>query len=146
MTDANDRHAIGGYRVVRVLGRGGMGTVYEAEDAVGVRVALKLFTGGANNREFLVKRFRAEAKLLAALDHPHLVKVRDVGVGEATGNPWFTMDLVLNAAGESETLEDVRRRGGISHEQALRWFNELSDELTDVSPCAWRGTSRREVA
>ena len=120
---------IGYYRVVRVLGHGGMGTVYEVEDADGARVALKLFTGGARNREFLEKRFRTEAKLLATLDHPHLVKVRDVGLDEASGNPWFTMDLVLNADGVPETLEDARRRGGISNEQALRWFHDLVNEL-----------------
>ena len=71
---------IGGCRVVRLLGHGGMGTVYEVEDAAGMRVALKLFTVGAKNREFLEKRFRAEARLLATLEHPHLVKVRDMGV------------------------------------------------------------------
>lgn len=120
---------IGSYRVVRVLGHGGMGTVYEVEDADGAHLALKLFTGGAKNREFLEKRFCAEAKLLAALDHPHLVKVRDVGMDEATGNPWFTMDLVLNADGVPETLEDARRRGGILNEQALRWFRDLVGEL-----------------
>ena len=120
---------IGSYRVVRVLGHGGMGTVYEVEDADGAHLALKLFTGGAKNRKFLEKRFCAEAKLLAALDHPHLVKVRDVGMDEATGNPWFTMDLVLNADGVPETLEDARRRGGILNEQALRWFRDLVGEL-----------------
>jgi len=125
----NSATVIGSYRVVRVLGHGGMGTVYEVVDAVGAHLALKLFTGGAKNREFLEKRFRAEAKLLAALDHPHLVKVRDVGLDEATGNPWFTMDLVLNAQGEPETLEDARRRGGISNEQTLRWFRDLMNEL-----------------
>ena len=120
---------IGPYTVRRLLGHGGMGAVYEAEGASGARVALKLFTCGAKNREFLEKRFRAEAKLLSALDHPHLVKVHDVGVDAATGAPWFAMDLVLNAAGEPETLEDARRRGGISQEQALGWFRDLSDEL-----------------
>ena len=106
-----------------------MGTVYEVEDAVGVHVALKLFTGGAKNRDFLEKRFRTEAKLLATLEHPHLVKVRDTGVDESTGYPWFTMDLVLNAVGEPETLEDARRRGGISNEQLLGWYRDLSEEL-----------------
>lgn len=106
-----------------------MGTVYEVEDAVGVHVALKLFTGGAKNRDFLEKRFRTEAKLLATLEHPHLVKVRDTGVDESTGDPWFTMDLVLNAVGEPETLEDARRRGDISNEQLLGWYRDLSEEL-----------------
>ena len=120
---------VGPYRVVRLLGHGGMGTVYEVEDAVGVHVALKLFTGGAKNRDFLEKRFRAEAKLLATLEHPHLVKVRDTGVDESTGDPWFTMDLVLNAVGEPETLEEARRRVGISNEQLLGWYRDLSEEL-----------------
>jgi serine/threonine protein kinase len=106
-----------------------MGTVYDVEDAVGEHVALKLFTGGAKNRDFLEKRFRAEAKLLATLEHPHLVKVRDTGVDESTGDPWFTMDLVLNAVGEPETLEDARRRGDISNEQLLGWYRDLSEEL-----------------
>ena len=142
---ATDSYAIGNigaYRIVRPLGHGGMGTVYEVVDAAGAHLALKLFTGGAKNREFLEKRFRAEAKILAALDHPHLVKVRDVGVDEATGNPWFTMDLVLNAQGEPETLEDARRRGGLSNEQALRWFRELSDELDYLHA---RGIVHRDV-
>ena len=91
---------IGPYAVRRLLGHGGMGAVYEAENAAGARVALKLFTCDAKNRDFLEKRFRAEAKLLSALDHPHLVKVLVVGVDAATGAPWFAMDLVLNAAGE----------------------------------------------
>ena len=120
---------IGPYRIVRLLGHGGMGTVYEVEDASGAHVALKLFTGGAKNREFLEKRFKAEAKLLSTLDHPHLVKVRDVGMDEATGNPWFTMDLVLNADGEPETLEDARRCGGVLNEQLLGWYHDLSQEL-----------------
>ena len=134
--------AIGQYRVCRLLGHGGMGTVYEAEDYAGTRVALKLFTGGAKNRVFLEKRFRSEAKLLSTLDHPHLVKVRDMGVDETTGNPWFAMDLVLNAQGEPETLENARQRGGVSHEQAERWFRELADELAYLHS---RGIVHRDV-
>ena len=134
--------AIGPYHVCRLLGHGGMGTVYETEDLAGTHVALKLFTGGAKNRAFLEKRFQAEAKLLSTLDHPHLVKVRGMGVDEATGNPWFAMDLVLNAQGESETLENARQRGGISHEQAERWFRELADELAYLHV---RGIVHRDV-
>lgn len=133
---------IGPYRVCRLLGHGGMGTVYEAEDAAGTHVALKLFTGDAKNHDFLVKRFRAEAKLLDALNHPRLVKVRDAGVDKTTGNPWFAMGLVLNAQGEPETLEDARRRGGISHEQIVRWFRELADELAYLHA---RGIVHRDV-
>ena len=132
MEEFRTGRTIGPYRVTRLLGRGGMGVVYEAESASGERVALKVFAAGGKNREFLEKRFRAEAKLLVALDHPHLVKVHDLGVDAATGAPWFAMDLVLNASGEPETLEDARRRGGISQEQALGWFRDLFDELVHL--------------
>lgn len=131
MSDASFQpgEAIGPYRVRRLLGHGGMGAVYEVEDSAGAHLALKLFTGGAKNRAFLEKRFKAEAKLLSTLDHPHLVKVSDMGMDEVTGTPWFTMDLVLNAVGEPETLEDARRRGGISNEQLLGWYHDISEEL-----------------
>ena len=51
---ATDSYAIGNigaYRIVRPLGHGGMGTVYEVEDAAGAHLALKLFTGGAKKQE-----------------------------------------------------------------------------------------------
>ncbi|MBQ9431937.1 MAG: protein kinase [Kiritimatiellae bacterium] len=131
---------IGNYRVCRILGRGGMGVVYEVEDSAGTHYALKLFSSEAKNRAFLAKRFRVEARLLAGLDHPHLVKVRDVGKTEDA--PFFTMDLVLNAHGEPETLEDARRRGGIPQEQLLRWFHELSDALAYLHA---RGIAHRDI-
>ena len=88
-----------------------MGAVYSAEHAaLRLPCALKVFTADGAKKEFLRKRFLAEGRLLARLDHPRLVKVRDLAVDAASGVPYFAMDLVLDADGEPCTLEDWRRR------------------------------------
>ena len=121
---------IGSYRLSRELGRGGMGTVYEAVHVEsGVRRALKVFTLDHGNREFLRKRFLAEARVLAKLDHPRLVKVRELAIETAGENPYFVMDLVLNPKGCPETLEDVRKAGGVTEELALGWYDDLRQAL-----------------
>lgn len=117
---------IGSYRIVARLGRGGMGEVYEVEHKeLGVRSALKAFTLDHGNREFLRKRFLAEAKVLARLNHPRLVKVRDLAIDAENGRPYFVMDLVLNAEGKSETLEDVRKAGKVTEAAVLAWYEDL---------------------
>ena len=67
------------YRIVRALGSGGMGTVYEAEreDLAGIRVAIKVLHATLAKRADAVRRFRREAELLAALHHPSIVHVID---------------------------------------------------------------------
>ena len=102
---------IGNYRVGRLLGQGGMGAVYSAEHAaLRLPCALKVFTADGAKKDFLRKRFLAEGRLLARLDHPRLVKVRDLAVDETSGAPYFAMDLVLDVDGEPCTLEEWRKR------------------------------------
>lgn len=84
----------GGYRVVRLLGRGGMGVVYLAErEQEGVRrqVALKLVRSTRFTPEH-VRRFLAERRLLARLTHPGIVRLLDLG--QHDGVPYYAMDLV----------------------------------------------------
>ena len=85
---------IGPYQLVRVLGEGGMGTVYEAEqlEPVQRRVALKIVKLGMDTRE-VVTRFMTERQALAAMDHPFVAKVFDAG-HTAAGRPYFVMELV----------------------------------------------------
>jgi eukaryotic-like serine/threonine-protein kinase len=84
---------IGRYRVVRVLGEGGMGTVYEAEQANPRRtVALKVVRAGLAS-ESLRKRFAREAQILGRLRHPGIAQVYDADVAES-GQPYFAMELV----------------------------------------------------
>jgi serine/threonine protein kinase len=71
---------IGPYRVLRELGEGGMGTVFEAEQVEPVRrrVALKVLKVGMDTRAF-VARFEAERQALAFMDHPNIARVLDAG-------------------------------------------------------------------
>ncbi|HLB55026.1 MAG TPA: serine/threonine-protein kinase [Gemmatimonadales bacterium] len=82
------------YRVLQVLGEGGMGVVYEAEqiEPVRRRVALKLLKVGMDSRSF-VARFAAERQALAVMDHPNIAKVLDAGSTEE-GRPYYVMELV----------------------------------------------------
>ena len=77
---ASPVQTIGRYRVVRVLGEGGMGTVYEAEqDNPRRTVALKVIRAGLAS-DFLLKRFDREAQILGRLHHPGIAQVYDAGV------------------------------------------------------------------
>lgn len=127
------RKQIASWHLVRELGRGGMGTVYEAIHVEsGERRALKIFTLDHGKRDFLRKRFLAEAKLLAKLESPHLVKVRELAIDEAGGTPYFVMDLVLNSKGLSETLEDARKSGQVTEKRALEWYEDLRQGLAYI--------------
>ena len=89
--------AIGPWRVVRELARGGMGVVYLAEraDGAGDRVALKLIRKGLDS-DRIHRRFLAERKILARLDHPRIARLLDGGVTE-DGQPWFAIEYVEGA-------------------------------------------------
>jgi non-specific serine/threonine protein kinase/serine/threonine-protein kinase len=85
---------ISGYEVVRRLGEGGMGEVWEAEQLVPVRrrVALKVIKWGMDTRE-VVARFASERQALAVMNHPCIAKVFDAG-STPEGRPFFTMEFV----------------------------------------------------
>ncbi|MFN0136994.1 MAG: tetratricopeptide repeat protein [Phycisphaerae bacterium] len=85
---------IGGYRIIDVLGEGGFGTVFRAEQATPVRrtVALKVLKRGMDTRQVIL-RFNAERQALAMLDHPSFSRIFDAGETES-GQPYFAMELV----------------------------------------------------
>ncbi len=89
---------IGPWRVVRLIGAGGMGEVYEAERVDGTferRVALKVIASSASPA-LLLRRFRREREILASLDHPGIARLIDAGVSER-GTPYYVMELVDGA-------------------------------------------------
>jgi tetratricopeptide (TPR) repeat protein len=86
---------VGVYRLVELIGRGGMGEVYLAERADGQfeqRVAVKLLRAGFDSSQ-AVARFRAEREILARLEHPHIARLLDGGV-TAEGLPFLAMEYV----------------------------------------------------
>ena len=103
---------VGPYRVVRELGRGGMGAVYLAERADGQydqRVALKVIKRGMDTAQVLA-RFRAERQILASLDHPNIARLLDGGSTDQ-GVPFFAMEYI-----EGEPIDGwcTRRRAHAS--------------------------------
>ena len=85
---------IGPYRLVELVGEGGGGSVYRAEQQDPVRrtVALKILKLGMDSRS-VIKRFEAERQSLAVMDHPHIAKVLGAGASP-DGRPYFVMDFV----------------------------------------------------
>ncbi|HXV76557.1 MAG TPA: serine/threonine-protein kinase, partial [Candidatus Polarisedimenticolaceae bacterium] len=84
----------GSYRLVDLLGEGGMGVVYLADQHQPIRrkVAIKLIKLGMDTRE-IVARFESERRTLARMDHPNIAKVHEAGVSE-DGRPFFVMEYV----------------------------------------------------
>src|SRR6266545_3838107 len=85
---------IGPYTLVELLGEGGMGTVYLAQQSEPVKrlVALKVIKAGMDSKQ-VIARFEAERQALALMDHPNIAKVHDGGT-TASGRPYFVMELV----------------------------------------------------
>lgn len=93
-----------GYDILRVLGRGGMGVVYEARQRSLKRlVALKMVTAGAHANPEHLARFQVEAEAVAALQHPNIVQIHEVG--EHNGVPFFSLEFV-DGGTLSEKIED----------------------------------------
>ena len=120
---------VGAYRIIRLLGQGGMGAVYEVEHTqLGVLYALKAFTLESGHVDVLKNKFLTEGKVLARLHNPHLVRVFDLNFNEATGTPYFVMDLVLSKDGKPRTLLDVKT-AELDEDCVLGWFADLASAI-----------------
>jgi serine/threonine protein kinase len=112
------------YHLVRPIGKGGMGTVWLAEQtgAIQREVALKLIGPGLGTAE-IVARFEAERQALAMMDHQHIAKVFDAGTTDA-GSPYFVMELV-NGVSLIEYCDQSR----ISIRERLELFVKLCQAI-----------------
>jgi predicted Ser/Thr protein kinase len=108
------------YRVVALLGRGGMGEVYRADDlTLGQAVALKFLPEEAASDPALLDRFRAEVRIARKVSHPNVCRVYDVG--EVDGQTYFTMEYV-----DGEDLGSLLRRiGRLPNDKALDISRQL---------------------
>ena len=106
-----------------------MGAVYEVEHTqLGVHYALKTFTLEDGHVDLLKNKFLTEGKVLARLHDPHLVRVFDLNFDEATGMPYFVMDLVLSEDGSPRTLLDVRTEE-LDEDCVFEWFADLASAI-----------------
>ncbi|MCG8920179.1 protein kinase [Actinokineospora sp. PR83] len=113
------------YRLVRLLGRGGMGEVHVAEDTMlhNRQVALKLLSAGALTDPDLERRFRQECELAAQIDHPNVLPVYNYSVGE---KPYIAMRYV---DGTDLSSEIKAHPGGLDPERAVHVVSQVAAAL-----------------
>ena len=106
---------IAGYDILEVLGMGGMGIVYKAHQPRLDRfVALKMIRAGAGARPSDLMRFEAEARAVAAIDHPNIIKIFEIG--EHRGLPYFSLEFLAGGSlatkidGKPQPVETARDR------------------------------------
>ena len=105
--EANVPERLGDYRILRIIGRGGMGIVYEAEqESLGRHVALKVLPCQSLADPRRLERFQREARAAGALQHPNIVPV--YGVGEASGIHYYAMQFIPGQ-GLNQVLVELRR-------------------------------------
>ncbi len=127
---------LGHYRILRPLGKGGMGEVYAAQDTkLGRSVALKLLPQAVAADPARRERFEREARTVAALNHPHIVAV--YSVEEADGMPFLTMELI-----EGRRLSERIPPQGMSLDRFLQLAIPLADA---VSSAHKRGIVHRDL-
>jgi serine/threonine protein kinase len=135
---------IAGHRIVKLLGRGGMGEVYQAEViATGERCALKLLPEAFCRDPGAVARFRREAKVMAGLNHPNLVRVVDSG--DDDGRLWLRMELIeAGEGGRIMTLADLANAfdGKIQQQELV---DILSQVLAGLACAHDRGVIHRDL-
>lgn len=130
---------LGPYRIVRRIGRGGMGTVYEGvDDRSGQKAAIKILSAHLADDEGFRERFEAEIESLKKLRHPHIVRL--YGYGEQDGHLFYSMELV-----DGITLEEALRSGksfswrevlqiGIDVAKALKHAHDHGVIHRDIKP------------
>jgi serine/threonine protein kinase len=115
---------IGPYKILEVLGEGGMGVVYLAEQSKPIhrRVALKIIKLGMDTKQ-VIARFETEREALALMNHPNVAKVFDAGATE-TGRPYFAMEYVAGIA-----ITDYCDKHRLNTEERLRLFMDVCNAI-----------------
>ena len=114
------------YKITAALGAGGMGEVYRATDTTLNReVAIKVLPAEVAQDSQLLARFRREAQLLAALNHPNIAAI--YGLEEAEGKPFLVLELV-----EGEDLKERLGRGAVPVDEALEIAVQIAEALEEA--------------
>lgn len=111
----------GRYRIVKQIGRGGMADVYLAKDLIldGEEVAVKVLRTNYQTDPIAVARFQREAKAMADLDHPHIVRITDIG--EEDGQQYLTMEYVAGL----DLKRYIKEHHPLSNQEAIRIMGQI---------------------
>jgi serine/threonine protein kinase/tetratricopeptide (TPR) repeat protein len=122
-TDLQNGEVVGSYRIVEQIGEGGMGVVYKAEDqALHRSVALKFLTEHLTPGSETEARFKREARVASAVNHPNVCTI--YGAGEHNGQPYMAMELL-----EGESLKARLEQGPLSSTDLLNTAIAMADGL-----------------
>jgi serine/threonine protein kinase len=135
--NANELGRLGQYRILKVLGEGGMGIVFQAQDATLERlVALKVMKPQTSTSDVSRKRFNQEARAAASIQHDHIVTIYHVG--EDNGIPYLAMPFL-----QGESLENrLRRSSRLPVAEILRIGREVAEGLAAAHA---RGMIHRDI-
>jgi serine/threonine protein kinase len=124
------------YRILRKLGSGGMGVVYEAEDIrLGRHVAIKLLSEKFSKNSAAIERFQREACTASSLNHPNICTVHDVG--EHAGSRFIVMELL-----EGKNLRQIMLSGPLPQEQVIAFGIQIADGMEAAHK---RGIVHRDI-
>ena len=128
---------IGPYRLLQLIGEGGFGSVFMAqqEQPVSRKVALKIIKLGMDTRQ-VIARFEAERQALAMMDHPNIARVLDAGATD-TGRPYFVMELV-----RGDPIVAYCDKHNLSIEERLELFAQA---CTAVQHAHTKGVIHRDI-
>ncbi|TWT57509.1 Serine/threonine-protein kinase PknB [Thalassoglobus neptunius] len=127
---------IPGYRILSILGKGGMGQVYLAEDLKLKRqVALKVVAGGAASTPEMLERFQAEARAVAAVKHPGVCHIFEAG--EAGSIPYLAMEVI-----QGKTVSELIREQLPTPKQSAKLANDIAKA---VHACHESGILHRDL-
>ena len=114
---------LGSHQIIALLGKGGMGEVYQAKDSkLGRSVAIKLLPDAFTHDAERTERFQREARVLASLNHPNIAAIH--GIEESSNRKFLVMEFV-----PGETLAKRIKRGPMPIDEALTMATQLLDGL-----------------
>ena len=114
---------LGAYKILSLLGAGGMGEVYRAKDTrLDRTVAIKVLPSEVSDKPEMRQRFEREARVISSLSHPHICALYDIGRQD-------DVDFLVMEYLEGETLADRLAKAALPIDQALRFAVEIADAL-----------------
>jgi serine/threonine protein kinase len=135
-SDSILKQTVSHYRILRKLGSGGMGVVYEAEDSrLGRHVAIKMLSEKFSRNAAAIERFRREACTASSLNHPNICTIHDVG--EHAGHHFIVMELL-----EGKNLRQTILSGPLPPEQMIAFGIQIADGLEAAHK---RGIVHRDI-